>query len=40
MKAHGGVDGRTALLFLNLETRWGKNVQLYAPTTFTPEEKA
>jgi len=38
-KAHGGVDGRTALLFLNLESRWGKKVQLYAPTTLLPGKK-
>jgi hypothetical protein len=36
MKAHGGVDGRTALVFLNIDTRWGKNVQLYTPTTLLP----
>jgi len=28
IKAHGGVDGRTALLFLNLDTRWEKMFSL------------
>jgi len=32
MKAHGGVDGRTALLFLNFDSRWGGKKKF----SFTP----
>ena len=39
-KAHGGVDGRTALLFLNPESRWKKKSSALRPDHFTPGKKA